>query len=162
MLRFDIPWEFYWAFCAQANAARSRRIAWEFTLPDWWAWWTKDNRWVRRGRKSHQLCMARCRDTGPYAPGNVFPATPQGNYWSRPFSSVELAWERSRLTRERNGTVLGANLRMRGEGHPSSKLVTTPAGRFGSATLAGEHHGISSVEASTWARNRLNGWRYER
>ena len=50
---------------------------------------------------------------------------------------------------------------LRGDGHPRSKAVITPRGRFGSAALAAEAYRINPASASRKAQNRWKGWRYE-
>src|SRR4051812_39767572 len=71
----DIPAEAAKAFDAQARAARQRGIAFDFTLAEWWRWWSADDRWSRRGRGRDRLVMARRGDAGPYATDNVYCCT---------------------------------------------------------------------------------------
>ena len=40
-------------------------------MAEWWAWWSEDGRWARRGRARNDLVMARIGDTGSYSPSNV-------------------------------------------------------------------------------------------
>lgn len=74
-----IPEDGYQAYRNQFNAAQRRRIEWQFTLPEWWAWWQQDARWARRGRDRDGLVMARRGDAGPYSPENTYAGTPQQN-----------------------------------------------------------------------------------
>jgi hypothetical protein len=46
----------------------------------------------------------------------------------------------------------------RGDAHPKSTPVITPAGRFGSIALAAEHYGITRAGASHRVRKGLFGW----
>src|SRR3954467_5029195 len=52
------------------------------------------------------------------------------------------AWGGAARRRAMTGTH---HLQVRGDGHSVSKAVITPKGRFGSAALAAEAHGISAV-----------------
>lgn len=145
------------AFAAQRDRAKQRDIPFLFTLEEWWAWWQVDGRWERRGRRWDKLVMARHGDTGPYAPWNVYPATHREN-------SLEGAQRRAaghaNMTPEARFRM-GSRLRVRGDGHPMAKAVITPLGRFGSAALAAEAHGIGRCAAGQKARTRWKGWRYE-
>jgi hypothetical protein len=67
------------AYRFQRNAARRRGIPWEFTLASWWAWWSAEDRWRRRGCRAGDLVMARRGDRGPYSPGNVYCCTHSQN-----------------------------------------------------------------------------------
>lgn len=58
------------AFCSQRNNARSRGIAWEMTLAQWWAIWQSSGKWSERGRGNGYV-MCRYGDAGPYAVWNV-------------------------------------------------------------------------------------------
>ena len=55
----------------------------------------------------------------------------------------------------------GAHLKDRRR-HPRARPVLTPSGRFASAALAAEAHGLTRQAASHRARNGVNGWRYAR
>ena len=46
--------------------------------------------------------------------------------------------------------------------HPRARPVLTPSGRFASAALAAEAHGLTRQVASHRARHGVNGWRYAR
>ena len=47
-----------------------------------------------------------------------------------------------------------------GEKHPRAKTIVTPAGKFGSAALAGKHYGITRQAAAHCARQGLEGGYY--
>jgi hypothetical protein len=49
----------------------------------------------------------------------------------------------------------------RGDGHPKSQAVITPAGRFGSIALAAEHYGLTRAGGLNRVRKNLAGWSYE-
>jgi hypothetical protein len=49
---------------------------------------------------------------------------------------------------------------LRRDMHQRSRAVLTPAGRFGSLTLAAGHYGISLQAAYYRAKNRRLGWQY--
>lgn len=53
------------------------------------------------------------------------------------------------------------HLRVRGDGHPKSKAVITPKGRFGSAALAADAYDIGRRTACYRAKYQMQGWRYE-
>lgn len=69
----------------------------------------------------------------------------------------------SRAAEERDaarpGPGRGAHCKVRGEDHPRSVPVVTPAGRFGSLRLAAEAHGLG-YEAARY-RVRCGDWRRE-
>jgi hypothetical protein len=52
------------------------------------------------------------------------------------------------------------HLTQRGDDHPRSRAVITPAGRFGSAALAAKHYGVTRQHAARLAREGRE-WRYE-
>jgi hypothetical protein len=62
----------------RANAKR-RGISWEFTFETWWKLWQESGKWDLRGTESHQYCMARVHDEGPYSPDNVLIRTMASN-----------------------------------------------------------------------------------
>jgi hypothetical protein len=59
---------------AQSNAAR-RKIEFLLTFEEWLEIWVSSGYLAERGRKSHQYCMGRYGDKGPYAVGNVYITT---------------------------------------------------------------------------------------
>ena len=48
-----------------------------------------------------------------------------------------------------------------GDGHPRSRAVLTPAGRFDSLTIAAEHYGITRQAAHYRAKNGRLGWQWD-
>jgi hypothetical protein len=148
------------AFQHQRYGAKKRGIPFLFTRDEWWAWWQVDGRWERRGRFGHNLCMARKGDVGPYSAENVYPATMADNSGSVASETKAAAGRLGAAAAIASGN-LGAAFAMRGDGHPRSKAVVTPLGRFGSAALAGEAHGIGRSAASYRATHGVAGWRYE-
>ena len=58
-------------YTQQRCAARKRNIEWLFTFESWWKMWDDSGKWLERGRKLNQYCMARKGDIGPYSPDNV-------------------------------------------------------------------------------------------
>ena len=77
--RLGVPERAVNAFYAQRAGAKARGIEFLFSLPEWWAWWSTDDRWRRRGGRAGDLVMARLGDTGPYHMDNVYPATNSEN-----------------------------------------------------------------------------------
>jgi hypothetical protein len=63
------PW--WTAFCTQRFNAIRRNIEWKLEPLEWWMIWSTSGKWEQRGRESHQYCMARPYDKGPYEIGNV-------------------------------------------------------------------------------------------
>lgn len=76
------------------------------------------------------------------------------------FSLLGLAGSRKAVERDARGAGVGrgAHFKMRGAGHPKAVPVITPAGRFGTLTLAAQAHGIG-YEA---ARDRLRRGTWQR
>src|SRR3954454_6072443 len=67
------------AFYNHRSRAARRGIPFMFTMEEWWQWWSEDDKWSRRGRRTDELVMARFGDAGPYCPGNVYSATASQN-----------------------------------------------------------------------------------
>src|ERR1700728_4024118 len=67
----DIPKLAIKQFKKQRRSAQQRGIPFLFTLEEWWAWWSVDNRWSNRGTGRGQLAMVRADDRGAYEAGNV-------------------------------------------------------------------------------------------
>lgn len=143
------------AYRGQLSMARKRHIAWLFTPKEWWAWWQVDDRWKNRGRRRGNFVMARIGDSGPYSVGNVYCTTPLGNSKDVPFEVRRTAGIMSAVTK---GDRCAIHLRVRGDGHPRSKAVITPKGRFGSAALAADAHGYTRQHAARLARLGKDGW----
>lgn len=151
------------AYHEQRGSAKRRRIAWEFTFAEWWAWWQRDGNWERRGKRRGQLVMARFGDAGPYSPTNVFAATPFENWNDREPANYQGTGELIKQkwaarTPEQNAHLPVFQV---GERHPRARPVLTPAGRFGTAREAAEHYGIHHGSASKKAAQRHGGWMYE-
>lgn len=148
------------AFLSHRQGAKRRGIPFRFSFYEWWAWWQIDDRWVQRGRGKDNLVMARRGDVGPYSPENVYCATTQQN-----FADADGA-ARSAASRDGLRAAMAAGYSPAPwagvrEGHPRAKAVLTPKGRFGSAALAAEAHGINPGTATEKARRGANGWSYE-
>lgn len=88
------------AYITQRTNAKKRGISWEFNLNTWWAVWEKSGKWDRRGT-GEGYCMARNRDEGPYAPGNVYICTVGQNFsdsWGwRPYNSRPGAGKKEKI-----------------------------------------------------------------
>lgn len=158
---YGIPFKAVTAFYGQARSAKRRGILFLFTLTEWWEWWQVDGRWDRRGRTKGAFVMARHGDQGPYSPENVYCATQQQNHQDADPIKHREACKLGIQKAVAQGMVLGAHLRIRGDGHPKSKAIITPMGRFGSAALAADAYGIHPNSATKKARQNWNGWRYE-
>jgi hypothetical protein len=64
------------AYITHRANAEKRGILWLFTFPEWWAIWSKDDRWERRGAKKDGLVMARHADGDtPYSKDTVYICT---------------------------------------------------------------------------------------
>jgi hypothetical protein len=137
----------------QKRNAAQRGIDWQFTFDAWWAWWQIDGRWQRRGRRGHEFVMARKGDIGPYSPENVYCATAHQNTRDVPPEKRSEASRKAALIRSFDHLNAG-------EGHPRSKAVLTPSGRFGNIRLAAEHHGYSASRCSRLLSRKAHGWRY--
>lgn len=144
-VRLGVPKAAYVAYCAQERRARHRGIAWEFTLPEWWAWWQVDGRWSRRGKFGGCLVMARFGDTGPYNPANVYCTTVEGN-------SMDMSIEKRRLTPPPSSHRIGCGY------FPAACPVSTPTGVFPSMTAAAVAHGISTSSVARRLAKPGSGW----
>ena len=138
------------AYMMQVRAAKQRGIEFRFTLLGWRLWWRLSLATVPggvRGCQRGNYVMARYGDAGAYDIDNVYLSTVEAN---------SAAAHRDKP--ERPGSMTGQHLRVRGAGHPRSKAVLTPRGRFGSAALAAEAFGITRQCAAMRARSRQKGW----
>ena len=135
------------AFKLQRYNAQQRGVEFGFTYEAWIEWWGKDI--SKRGRGADQLVMLRYGDEGPYSSSNCYKGIP-----SEREQVHKLRWMRYR---ESGGECA---LSVRGDGHPRSRAVITPAGRFGSMALAAEHYGISRTGMLSRVR-KGGGFRYE-
>jgi hypothetical protein len=59
------------AFTAQKHSAQRRGISFDLTFAQWLEIWQSSGRLLNRGAHKGQYVMARFRDRGPYAVGNV-------------------------------------------------------------------------------------------
>lgn len=145
------------AFRQQVQNSIRRGIPFLFSFEEWWEWWNAEpGRWEQRGVGKRRLAMARHGDNGAYEPGNVLPLTNSQNA-----SSVDPERIRRGIQRAiAEGRYCGPWKGKRGGGHPTSKLVVTPRGRFGSGALAAEAFGIARGTATRWARLGIGGWSY--
>lgn len=155
-LEEDYPHAVRHAYHAQRHSANRRGIGWEITLAEWWAWWQEDGRWERRGMGSDRLVMARHNDAGPYRLGNIKCITHAQNIAEQKFRSH--AHKRSWGEDPTRECHLDGK---RGDDHPKSRAILTPAGRFGSAALAADHYGKARQVIAKWAREGKHGFSYE-
>jgi len=121
-------------------------------------WWQVDRRWHHRGIGANKLVMARFGDRGPYSPDNVQCITHSKNIAdidrTHMGEKIRRAWE-AKAPEER----ARHHLCRRGDGHPKSKPVITPKGRFGSMALAAEAFGIT--RAGGFYKVKRGEWHYE-
>ena len=141
------------AFRAHRYSAARQGIPFLFTFHEWVNWWGAD--FARRGRAVGQLVMARRRDQGPYSPANCYKATCVG---SNRYRNAQIAEGARARHAARKAAGIPHHLEARGDGHPKSKAVITPAGRFGSAALAAEHYGITRAAMSLRCKTQLDFW----
>ena len=150
----------YLAWKGQRDSAARRGIPFHFSLLGWSLWWRQElarlGPQAKRGRRRDQYVMARIRDRGAYEAGNVRCRTVAENAAEIDPDKHRSALLASWAARKAAGEV--CHLAVRGDAHPRSKAVVTPLGRFGSAALAAEAHGISRQYASQLARMQMNGW----
>jgi hypothetical protein len=153
------------AWRAQWHSAKRRGIPFRFTLLGWVLWWhgelARIGDGAARGRRHGQYVMGRIGDSGAYEPGNVLAMPPHENARQRTDRAVVAATAKTTAARAAKGTPRGYNLRVRGDGHPKSRAILTPAGRFGSIALAAEHYGLTRQGAGLRAREGRQGWSYE-
>ena len=103
--------------------------------------------------------MARKGDTGPYSLENVECVTVQRNAADITPQARRDAADRAIAARRELDDY--RHLRDR-ERHPRARPVKTPLGRFPSASVAADNHGITRQQAASLARHRAHGWRYVR
>lgn len=150
----------YRGWKAHKDSARKRGIDFRFTLFEWHCWWNAELATLgpdaRRGRRRGEYVMARRGDAGAYEHANVYVATPGQNARDIPEDIRAMMIPRIASGRMSAGKPRGYHLKVRGDGHPRSKAVVTPRGRYGSIALAAEAHGISRaggcyrVERGEW------------
>jgi hypothetical protein len=158
--RGDIPKDAYDAFKAQVHSAYRRRIPFLFTIHTWWAWWRKGNRFSRRGLGKGKLVMARKGDRGPYGPRNVYCCTHENNIRRIDTSQLGEKLKASWAKRSAQQSFKW-HLAIRGDGHPCSKAVLGPLGRFGSIRVAADAAGVNERTIRYRIKNAIDGWRHE-
>lgn len=84
-------------FLQQRSQAKQRGIDWEFEFEEWWEVWLQSGKYNQRGFKPNEYCMARHKDEGPYAVGNVKIITNRENCQER--RQTTTAIEKQRATR---------------------------------------------------------------
>lgn len=154
--------EVYQSYRSQINNAIRRGIDFQIPFHEWWNWWQVDSRWHHRGVGSNKLVMARIGDIGPYHLDNIYCATQNENSSDKDGSSISKAHKSiwAAKTPEQRAKW---HLAVRGDGHPKSRAVISPAGeRFGSAALAAEAFGVTRQCVACWCRMGHMGWRYEK
>ncbi len=153
------------AWKAHRDNSAARGIAFRFTLLGWTLWWRHElalrGPKATRGRNRGNYVMARIRDRGAYEAGNVRCLNVKQNANDRPHVDREIAMIRVKAAREASGNPLGKHLWVRGDGHPRSKAIITPAGRFGSMALAADHHGITRQAVHCRIKGGSPGWHVE-
>ena len=65
------------AYVKHKSKAKKRGVEFLLTFEEWRDWWGSD--WDQRGRTKNKLVMGRYGDTGPYALGNIYKTTQEGN-----------------------------------------------------------------------------------
>lgn len=149
------------AFLTQRLQAARRGIEFRLTLREWLDWWGDDI--DKRGVGSQDLCMMRPGDIGSYEFGNIVKGTCSQNHkdakhlppppCDKEANSIRSkAWHAARIAAGESW-----HLSVRGDGHPKSKSVITPDGRFGSIALAAEHYGITRAAM----HQRINNWKWK-
>lgn len=159
--RYAIPAYVKRQYLAQKHSSAQRGIVFDFTLLRWHLWWKAELAKIgpdaKRGRRRGEYVMARIGDQGAYEVGNVYCATAEQNIAdqdrNRQRHSLLATWQRRKAAGERCWLE-----GKRGELHPKARAVVTPLGRFGSAALAAEAHGMTRQAASRKAREGRGGW----
>jgi hypothetical protein len=145
------------------NAAR-RAIPFLLTFDQWWAWWQEDGRWERRGRHTGALVMARYGDTGPYAVGNIYAATPRQNIAEAAALHLVADPDFYRKIGSQSAATYYASGRIHHTkdrpNHHRRRPIVTPDGHFPSLALAADHYGIAPNAALKRAQRGWKGWRY--
>ena len=161
--RHAIPAYMRRSYQSHAHSSKSRGIPFAFTILGWCLWWKHELARIgphaRRGLQRGQYVMARKGNQGAYEPGNVECILATDNTaQARPrmAEAVKAAWARRKAAGERCWLE-----GRRGDAHPRAKAIVTPLGRFGSAALAAEAHGITRQAAARKARAGRDGWQVE-
>ena len=71
------------AYQAHKDNARRRGVVFILTFKEWMTIWRSSGKWEQRGRYKGQYVMARLRDQGSYAVGNVHVCTTEENLLER-------------------------------------------------------------------------------
>jgi hypothetical protein len=101
-------------FSVHRADAKRRGIAFLMSFEEWSSWWLEDNRWARRGRGTGKLVMARFNDDGPYAVGNVYPATHAQNMMDS--AGAKRSASIANFHADRRDRGLAPTLQVRGKG----------------------------------------------
>jgi hypothetical protein len=144
-----VPQNMRTAYFLQRDKAKNAGIGWEISLLEWANWWLDEGRWKHRSRSRNGLRMDRVDDGRPYSLSNIRCARNDGVVVEKVNAD---ALEAAPVT-----PLLGK----RGDDHPRSQAIITPAGRFGSAALAASHYGKARQVVARWARTGHNGFRYD-
>ena len=124
-------------YMQQRRNAHKRNIEFQFTFQQWLDWWGDDI--SKRGKGKDKLCMARCGDTGPYHPSNVYKSTHADNSKVAP----------------RNPAA--ASKAMMGK---HNKRIKTPGGKFPSQKAAAIFHNIHQATVSYHIKKNPTEWYY--
>ena len=136
------------AWCEHRDMAERGRVPFGFSLLSWSNWWRHELLMrggpALLGRNRSRYIMTLIDVRGAYEYGNVQCVE---------VAPVLLAPGRVKCRR-------GKHLRVKGEAHPRSRPVMTPAGRFGSMAEAAAAYGISRPGALYRIRQGVEGWAY--
>ena len=69
-----------YAYTNHKSHAKRRKVPFLLTFEEWWSLWDASGKFTERGHKKGQYVMARFRDEGPYAIGNVRICTVEENH----------------------------------------------------------------------------------
>ena len=86
-------------FYGQKACAKARGISFELSFAQWLSIWTESGHFHERGKLKDQYVMARFRDRGPYAVGNVRIITVEKNHSEMRHSAAT----RAKMKRDRTG-----------------------------------------------------------
>jgi hypothetical protein len=141
------------AYGDQYLKALESGTSFRFSLLEWRRWWWGKLERGERRKIGSAVRMALVDPAGAFEDGNVAVAPA-----CRQPADKAAAVARCTATRNANGCPRGSHLRVRGEGHPRSRAVVTPDGRFGSVALASEAAGITRQAGHQ--RVRAGQWEY--
>lgn len=94
-------------FNMQRTNAKQRGIKWQLMFDQWWKIWDQSEKWKKRGRKKGQYCMARNKDRGTYAIGNVSIISSSKNSKDRKPYIRDQKWRRNQAQRMYGNTLGG-------------------------------------------------------